>query len=182
MEESLRAYAPKLTMEPSSGQPSSIFDWIASAATVAVFATSQLEAWWSWPGVRWVGVACLAASVPLFSLPFLHLSRFGASEAGKSFIYTTRVADRGVYALVRHPQYLGYGLLVTGFVLLSLNPASVILGSAALVGFGVQARIEERFLTTRMGEAYAEYRRRVPAFNLVNGLWRWWRRRRDATA
>lgn len=121
-------------MDRSSEQPSSFFDWIGSLAAVGVFATTELDEPWDWPGSTWVGAACLALALPLFSLPFHHLSRHGASEAGKSFIHTTRVADRGVYALVRHPQYLGYCLLVTGLALLSPNPASVTLSLLAVAG------------------------------------------------
>lgn len=161
-------------------QPSSTFDWIASMAAVGVFATTQLGDSWDWPGSTWLGVVCLAVALPLFSLPFLHLSRHGASEAGKSFIHTTRVADRGVYAVVRHPQYLGYCLLVAGLASLSANPMSVTLSAVAIAGFAAQAVAEERFLVRRMGDAYVDYMGRVPRFDLLRGLWRWWRRRRNA--
>lgn len=164
-------------MDRSSEQPSSTFDWIASMAALGVFATTQLGESWDWPRGTWVGVVCLALALPLFSLPFLHLSRYGASEDGESYIHTTQVADRGVYALVRHPQYLGYSLLVTGLTLLSPNPASLALSLLAIAGFVAQALAEERFLVRRMGAAYAAYRERVPRFDLARGAWRWWKRR-----
>ncbi|MEJ2205541.1 MAG: isoprenylcysteine carboxylmethyltransferase family protein [Gemmatimonadota bacterium] len=169
-------------MHRSSEQPSSTFDWIASMAAAGVFATAQLGDSWDWPGSRWLGVACLALALPLFSLPFLHLSRYGASEPGKGFIHTTRVADRGLYAVVRHPQYLGYCLLVAGVASLSANPVSVTLSVLATIGFVAQAVAEERFLVRRMGDPYVDYMARVPRFDLVRGLWRWWRSRRGARA
>jgi protein-S-isoprenylcysteine O-methyltransferase Ste14 len=90
------------------------------------------------------------------------------------------VADRGVYGLVRHPQYLGYSLLVTGLTLLNPNPATVTLSVLAIAGFVIQAVAEERFLVRTMGRAYVDYQERVPSFDLVRGLWRRWRRRRRA--
>lgn len=160
------------------GHPTSTCDWLASVAAVGVFATAQLGDSWTWPGGRWLGVACLLLALPLFILPFLHLGRHGGAPDRESYIHTTRVADRGVYALVRHPQYLGYCLLVTGLTLLNPNPGTVALSVLAVAGFVLQAIAEERYLVRRMGEAYVVYRERVPRFDLVRGLWRWWKRRR----
>jgi protein-S-isoprenylcysteine O-methyltransferase Ste14 len=165
-------------MDRPRERPSSTVDWLASVAAVGVFATAQLGESWAWPPGRWLGVACLLLALPLFSLPFLHLGRHGASPDGRSYVHTTRVADRGVYALVRHPQYLGYSLLVTGLTLLNPNPGTLTLSLLAVAGFVFQAVAEERFLVQRMGEAYLAYQDRVPRFDLVRGLWRWWQRRK----
>lgn len=164
-------------MNGSPGQPPSVFGWVATVAVIVTVAAGRLVDTAPPPWVRGVGVAVLAVALPLFTLPFAHLGRYGARAPGMTYMDTTRVADRGVYALVRHPQYLGYSLLVAGLSLISLHWITVSAAVAAFLGFDLQARAEERFLLQRMGEPYATYTARVPRFNVLAGAWRWWRRR-----
>ena len=165
-------------MNGPRGQPRSLFDWIAVGAVVAGLVAGQLLETSSPGWLRGVGLAALAASLPLFILPFAQLGRYGAREPGKSYMDTTRVADRGVYALVRHPQYLGYSLLVVGLALISLHWVTVALAALAVSGFRMQAKSEERDLLQRMGAPYAAYLARVPGFNLPKGVARWLKSRR----
>ena len=159
-------------------QPSGVFHWVAVVAVLITLAVGRLVDTSPPPWLRAVGLAALAAALPLFTLPFAHLGRYGVREPGKTYMDTTRVADRGVYALVRHPQYLGYSLLVAGLALISFHWATVSAAAIASVSFDLQARDEERSLLQRMGEPYADYMERVPRFNLLAGAWCWWRRRR----
>jgi protein-S-isoprenylcysteine O-methyltransferase Ste14 len=128
-------------------------------------------------GVRGVALALLLLSVPLIGLPFRDLRRYGNPRSGGAYYATTHLVDRGVYRLVRHPQYLGYILLVLGFGL--LRPHLVILGLAvgATVSFCVQALWEERACRYRWTSSYEAYMRRVPRFNLPLGAVRAMRER-----
>lgn len=72
-----------------------------------------------------------------------------------------RVIDNGPFALVRHPIY-------TGIILSSLAVAVIDATALAFIGvvliaagFGLKARVEERFLESALPD-YADYRRRVP--------------------
>ncbi len=130
---------------------------------------------------RWahgLGTACLLGSAPLIFLPFIQLPRHGRAEPGRSYMETTALADRGLYAVVRHPQYLGYVLLTTGFALRAPHPAVVASAVAAVAGFLLQARAEDRDLRRRFGREWESWARAVPAFNLAAGLVRLVRRRR----
>ena len=74
------------------------------------------------------------------------------------------VAARGIYGRVRHPRYLGMMLSYLGAALLTgatrlLALVAVFIGLALLI-----TELEERELLGRLGEAYADYRRRVPRF------------------
>lgn len=142
------------------------------AATLAVLAGRLWLRAQPWPGARWAALALLAASLPLFTLPFVHLGRYGESAPGDAYMQTTRVADRGIYGVVRHPQYLGYMLLAVGFALLSPHPLVLGAAAVAVAAFVAQAALEERALLDRFGPAYAAYRARVPRFNVLAGLWR----------
>jgi len=86
---------------------------------------------------------------------------------------TKAVADRGLYALVRHPQYLGYILLFSGFSLLSGHWATYLIAAAGIAVLYAQTVAEEHVCQTRLGPAYRDYMARVPRFNLILGLWRY---------
>lgn len=78
--------------------------------------------------------------------------------------HTPRLAAGGVYDRLRHPRYAGMMLAWLGAVLLAgatrlLVLVAVFIGLAVLV-----TELEERELLRRLGEPYADYRRRVPRF------------------
>lgn len=104
------------------------------------------------------------------------LRRHGRAAAGKSYMHATVVVERGPFALVRHPQYLGYMLFAATAALISRHGAVVSLAVAAVVTFYLHTLEEERDCLRRFGEAYARYMERVPRFNVVVGAWRALRR------
>jgi protein-S-isoprenylcysteine O-methyltransferase Ste14 len=67
----------------------------------------------------------------------------------------------GLHRYVRHPLYLAGFVILWGRVTGHFELATAIWGSAYLI---VGARFEERRLLALYGQAYADYRRRVPAF------------------
>jgi protein-S-isoprenylcysteine O-methyltransferase Ste14 len=75
----------------------------------------------------------------------------------------SRLVERGAYAWVRHPIYLGLILCLTGYTLLfaGMGPAALV-GAIAVLFFRAKARAEEVRLVWRY-RAYASYTRRVPA-------------------
>jgi protein-S-isoprenylcysteine O-methyltransferase Ste14 len=74
------------------------------------------------------------------------------------------LATTGPYAHVRHPQYVGFILIMLGF--LSQWPTVLTLAMfPVLVGMYVRlARREEREVRAEFGEAYARYAATTPAF------------------
>lgn len=75
-----------------------------------------------------------------------------------------RVAHEGIYARIRHPQYVGFFLIMTGFLL--QWPTLPTLAMYPILGWAY-ARLsiaEERDSLTRFGEAYARYMAEVPRF------------------
>jgi protein-S-isoprenylcysteine O-methyltransferase Ste14 len=70
----------------------------------------------------------------------------------------------GLYAYVRHPRYAGMFSAVIGAALLAGTKLLwFVLAIWWIVALAV-IRLEERELANRFGEAYAAYRKRVPAF------------------
>jgi protein-S-isoprenylcysteine O-methyltransferase Ste14 len=75
-----------------------------------------------------------------------------------------RLATAGPYARVRHPQYVGFILIMTGF--LFQWPTLVTLAMFPILVFMYVrlARREERDARTQFGDAYTRYEANTPAF------------------
>ena len=125
-------------------------------------------------GIVCAGVALLFAFPPMFTL-----KRHGRVAEGGTYMHTTRVVDRGLFAIVRHPQYVGYSFFNLTFMLLTGRWIVAVIGVAAIVFFYVHTFREERYLLEAFGDDYREYRRRVPRFDFLLGTLRLLLRRRD---
>jgi protein-S-isoprenylcysteine O-methyltransferase Ste14 len=90
---------------------------------------------------------------------------------GRSFGFAAAdrgAVTRGPYALVRHPMYLSYLMLQSGYLLQSLsvrNAVVLLLGSGFNAG---RALAEERVLAGN--PEYVAYRRRV-RWRVIPGVW-----------
>jgi protein-S-isoprenylcysteine O-methyltransferase Ste14 len=151
-------------------EPPKVYAWVASLATLALIVTAQLVP----PGqdavLRLLGVGTLALAAVFIFPPFLLLARHGGRGEGESYLQTRGLVDCGLYAVVRHPQYLGYILLAAGFALLSQHGMVLLLGAIAVTCFVLQSLAEERYCLAQLGEPYRRYLRRVPRFNVPLGI------------
>ena len=125
-----------------------------------------------------VGLIVLMVSGAVFGwLPIFTLRKKGGVAKGKSYVHTTVLVDSGIYAVVRHPQYLGFILLVLGLVLISQHWLSVISGVTGSVLFYLDVRKEEQANIEKFGDEYKRYMEKVPRMNFVLGVIRLLRRR-----
>ena len=127
------------------------------------------------PLLKFMGVLGLVIGVILAFLPMFSLRKYGQSAEGESYMQTAVVVDKGVYALVRHPQYLGYSLLCAGFISISQHWIIVIVGLLAILFFYLHTLQEERYCIETFGEVYQQYMHKVPRFNILLGLLRRYR-------
>lgn len=75
----------------------------------------------------------------------------------------TTVVDSGLYGVTRNPMYVGMMLILFGLAVHLQNiPAFLVVGLFIAAVTQFQIRPEERVLEERFGEAYLDYRRRVP--------------------
>jgi len=161
---------PRHGQDPGPRGRSNLYAWIASLATFLLLNLVFLLERGPNAPLRIAGTALLLLSAVFMLAPFFQLHRHGGSQPGQSYMQTGAVVDRGLYGLVRHPQYLGYMMLAFGFVLLSQDWLALALAGVGVSGFYLQAVEEEKECLARFGQAYERYRRRVPRFNLVLGL------------
>jgi protein-S-isoprenylcysteine O-methyltransferase Ste14 len=74
-----------------------------------------------------------------------------------------RIATEGAYAYVRHPQYVGFVLVLLGFLVQWPTLLTLAMFPLLVVMYGRLARMEEREVLRQFGEAYCPYMRKVPA-------------------
>jgi protein-S-isoprenylcysteine O-methyltransferase Ste14 len=72
------------------------------------------------------------------------------------------LASDGPYAVTRHPMYTGLLAMLLGAALAWDSLLTLALAVLMVVPFAIQVRIEEPLLEAHFGEAYRDYRRRVP--------------------
>jgi protein-S-isoprenylcysteine O-methyltransferase Ste14 len=77
---------------------------------------------------------------------------------------TRRLAISGPYARVRHPQYIGFVLIMSGFLLQWLTLVTLAMFPILVYMYVRLARREERDALAEFGEQYRSYMRCVPAF------------------
>lgn len=106
---------------------------------------------------------------PFHLLSFLFIGGgFWLISAGWSRLYAAqkrrRLAIEGVYARVRHPQYVGFILAMTGFLLQWPTVLTLLMYPVLVFMYVRLAKAEERESIERFGEAYRDYMARVPGF------------------
>lgn len=76
----------------------------------------------------------------------------------------SELAIEGPYVYVRHPQYLGFILVMFGFLLQWPTLLTLVMFPVLVWMYVRLARSEEREATAEFGDAYRRYADRVPAF------------------
>lgn len=72
------------------------------------------------------------------------------------------VVDKGVFSVVRHPIYLGAILLYLGLIFLTASIAALGFWVVIVVFYMLISWYEERLLIQMFGQAYQDYKKRVP--------------------
>jgi protein-S-isoprenylcysteine O-methyltransferase Ste14 len=75
-----------------------------------------------------------------------------------------RLARTGPYARVRHPQYVGFVLIMTGFLVQWPTLVTLAMYPVLVLMYARLAKREEADMLGQFGEEYRRYRDAVPAF------------------
>lgn len=75
-----------------------------------------------------------------------------------------RLAKTGLYARMRHPQYVGFVLIMFGFLLQWPTLLTVVMFPILAFMYGYLARKEEADMELQFGEEYRRYAARTPRF------------------
>jgi len=74
-----------------------------------------------------------------------------------------RLATAGPYARVRHPQYIGFVLIMTGFLLQWPTLVTLAMYPVLVVMYGLLGKREESEMLAQFGDEYRRYKHAVPA-------------------
>ena len=117
--------------------------------------------------IRWLGVVLFAAGGALRLWPVFVLGdRFSglvAIQPGHMLVTT------GVYAVIRHPSYLGLLVNSLGWALAFRSGVGVLLTVLTIPPLLARIHAEERLLRSQFGEAYDAYRARTS--RMIPGLY-----------
>jgi protein-S-isoprenylcysteine O-methyltransferase Ste14 len=75
-----------------------------------------------------------------------------------------RTATKGLYALIRHPQYVGLAVAAAGLAIMWPRFLTLALLSVMLLLYYLLAKDEERRMTNRFGDEYTQYLSRTGMF------------------
>lgn len=120
--------------------------------------------------VRNIGWVILWVSAVFGWLPILTFKRWGGVPQRKSFVHTTVLVDRGVYSVVRHPQYLAGILICLALALIAQHWAVTVLGAIGIVIYYGDTYEEEKSALAKFGKAYRAYMETVPRVNFALGI------------
>jgi protein-S-isoprenylcysteine O-methyltransferase Ste14 len=106
---------------------------------------------------------------PFHVLSFLFIGGgFVLISAGWKALYDAQrrrtLATSGIYSYVRHPQYVGFILVMFGFLLQWPTLLTLAMFPVLVFMYVHLARSEERESLAEFGDDYARYMRRVPGF------------------
>ena len=101
----------------------------------------------------------------------IHLGKYGLPMKG-NYMETNYLVDKGVFSLLRHPQYFGFILFALGFIFLSQNIWIILLALMSIVFIALGCVFEDAYLRERFGSETILYQKRVPGLNIFLGLWR----------
>jgi len=144
-------------------------------------------AWLTWfletSSVLWelqaVGWAIGAIGLALIVWPMFILRREGKPAEGQDWTQTSVLVDSGIYALVRHPLYLGWSFMYVAGMAIGQHCLAVIFGILGMACVYLISKKEDGALVDRFGLAYQAYMQSVPAMNLLLGIVRWLHRKAE---
>jgi protein-S-isoprenylcysteine O-methyltransferase Ste14 len=160
-----------------SKAPRWIASWIATGLVIAQIVLLIVLGAGDLTWLRYVGFAIWALAAVFGWLPIYQFKKSGGVAKGDSYVKTTRLVETGLYAVVRHPQFVAWPLMAVAVALVSQHPAVIAMGAAAFVSACLDFHKVDELEVEKFGDEYREYMMRVPGWNFVAGLWRWARRR-----
>ena len=120
--------------------------------------------------IKHVGWIVLMVSGIFGWMPIFTFHRMGGVPKGRSYIRTTVLVDSGIYAIVRHPQFLAGMLINIAIILITQHWLIAIIGVTAM-GLGyLDALRADQYLIEKFGDDYRHYMKAVPRMNFLLGL------------
>jgi protein-S-isoprenylcysteine O-methyltransferase Ste14 len=118
----------------------------------------------------YVGWVVWIAGAVLIVLPLLMIYGGRMTKSEKGWFDAVTIIDRGIYAVVRHPLYLGWMLMYVVVILFGQHWVTLLMGIVGIVCVYLISLQEEQRLIERLGEDYVRYLQKVPRLNIFLGI------------
>ncbi|MFX1320409.1 MAG: methyltransferase family protein [Promethearchaeota archaeon] len=120
--------------------------------------------------LTWFGWVFMILFMVVGSLPKQAFNRYGEIEKGECHIHTTRLVDKGIYAIIRHPYWLCWIFLSISLTLMSQYWLMVIFGIIICSIVYGETYLLDKGLIEKFGNEYKAYKEKVPRINLILGF------------
>lgn len=128
--------------------------------------------------LAYIGVGLYTFSGLIFGmLPVFEFRKKGRVQKGKSYIHTTKLVDTGIYAIVRHPQYITFMWWAIAGMCLFQHWIIICLGILILPLTYIDLVNADKNGLEKFGEEYKRYMEKVPRANFLLGIIRQIRQR-----
>jgi protein-S-isoprenylcysteine O-methyltransferase Ste14 len=97
-------------------------------------------------------------------------SRKKGYALGEKGISKETLVESGMYAFVRHPEFLGHILIIFALIFIAQHYVSLIIGAMLIILLCLAMIEEEKRNIEKFGDAYKDYIKRVPRINLLAGV------------
>ena len=121
------------------------------------------------PAARYIGWGFIFLSAIFGMLPILTFRTKGRVEKGRSYMRTTKMVTGGIYAILRHPQYMAGILINIGVIFISQYWLIIVIGIISIVFICLDALRADQNLITKFGKEYSDYMKIVPRLNFIAG-------------
>ena len=127
---------------------------------------------WIQLNILWLTVVGLLLYIPSGYLvaSSMHALKHKGKPKTTDFTASTTLIATGIYSLVRQPMTLGMAIWSIALILVFQSILALILGVISLFCFWISARKESEYDIRKFGNAYKEYMKKVPMWNIFKGL------------
>lgn len=103
-------------------------------------------------------VMVISSGLTVIGFYLLGMGWKGIYEAQGAFV------TEGLYAMMRHPQYMGLILIVAAFFIMWPTVPTLVLAPFLIIRYVTLAREEDRELEEKFGDEFRHYKEKVPGF------------------
>ena len=122
--------------------------------------------------IQYIGWGLLFSTAIFGQLPVRTFRKYGKVKDDKSYIHTSKLVDKGLYSVMRHPQYFSWILITFGLTCLNQLWYSLLISVIISPVIYYDMIREERSSIIKFGNEYQEYMKRVPRINFILGIYR----------